>query len=83
MNPSADDLQEIVQAFQRPGPLNDELLDRLRGDGIHTVLAGIALPNPASVRLHESVGFAHLGTMREVGRKLGCWIDVAWYQRLL
>jgi phosphinothricin acetyltransferase len=63
--------------------LYDELLDRLRGDAIHTALAGIALPNPASVRLHESVGFAHLGTMREVGRKLGRWIDVAWYQRLL
>ena len=47
------------------------------------VLAGIAMPNPASVRLHESAGFEHLGTMREVGHKLGRWVDVAWYQQLL
>ncbi len=60
-----------------------DLLERVRGDGIHTVLAGVALPNPASVRLHAAVGFVHLGTMREVGRKLDRWIDVAWYQQVL
>jgi phosphinothricin acetyltransferase len=60
--------------------LYDDLLARLRADGAHLALAGVALPNPASVRLHESVGFEHLGTMREVGRKLDRWIDVAWYQ---
>jgi L-amino acid N-acyltransferase YncA len=57
--------------------LYDELLARLRTDRVHVALAGVALPNPASVRLHESVGFEHLGTMREVGRKFDRWIDVA------
>jgi L-amino acid N-acyltransferase YncA len=60
--------------------LYDELVPRLRDDGVHLALAVVALPNPASVRLHESVGFEHLGTMREVGRKFDRWIDVAWYQ---
>ncbi|MBO0846329.1 MAG: N-acetyltransferase [Nocardioides sp.] len=63
--------------------LYDELLARVRADGIHVALALIALPNPASVALHEACGFEHLGTMREVGRKFDRWLDTAWYQRLL
>jgi L-amino acid N-acyltransferase YncA len=63
--------------------LYDELLARVRDDGIHVVLALIALPNPASVALHEACGFEHLGTMREVGRKFDRWLDTAWYQRIL
>jgi phosphinothricin acetyltransferase len=63
--------------------LYDDLLGRLRTDGIHVVLALIALPNPASTALHEACGFEHLGTMREVGRKFDRWLDTAWYQRLL
>jgi phosphinothricin acetyltransferase len=58
----------------------DDLIDRVRSDGIHVVLALVALPNPASVALHEACGFEHLGTMREVGRKFDRWIDTAWYQ---
>jgi phosphinothricin acetyltransferase len=61
----------------------DDLLDLLRADGIHVVLALVALPNPASIALHEACGFEHLGTMREVGRKVDRWLDTAWYQRLL
>ena len=63
--------------------LYDELLARLRADGMHLALAGVALPNPASVALHEACGFEHLGTMREVGRKFDRWIDVAWYQLIV
>jgi L-amino acid N-acyltransferase YncA len=63
--------------------LYDDLLGRLRHDGMHTVLALVALPNPASVALHEACGFEHLGTMREVGRKFDRWLDTAWYQKLL
>ena len=63
--------------------LYDELLPRLRADGHHLALAGVALPNPASVRLHEAVGFDLYGIQREVGWKLGRWIDVAWFQLLL
>ena len=47
---------------------------------MHVALALVALPNPASVALHEASGFAHLGTMREVGYKFERWIDTAWYQ---
>ena len=42
--------------------------------------AGIALPNAASVRLHESVGFTPLGVYRDVGFKLGAWRDTVWWQ---
>jgi phosphinothricin acetyltransferase len=49
----------------------------------HAAFAGIALPNDASVRLHEAFGFTPLGIYREVGWKLGQWRDVGWWQRLL
>jgi phosphinothricin acetyltransferase len=61
----------------------DDLLGRMRVDGIHVALALVALPNPASVALHETCGFEHLGTMREVGRKFDRWIDTAWFQLVL
>jgi L-amino acid N-acyltransferase YncA len=57
------------------------LLDRLAGRGHRTALAGIALPNDASVGLHRAMGFEPVGTYRRVGWKLGRWHDVAWYQR--
>lgn len=63
--------------------LYDELLARLRQAGVHTVMAGIALPNDASEGLHRACGYERLGVMREVGRKLDRWIDVAWWQLLL
>jgi len=63
--------------------LYDDLLTRVAADGIHVALALIALPNAASVALHEACGFEHLGTMREVGRKFDRWLDTAWYQRTL
>jgi L-amino acid N-acyltransferase YncA len=60
--------------------LYDDLLARVRADGIHVVLALVALPNPGSVALHEACGCEHLGTMREVGRKFDRWLDTAWFQ---
>jgi L-amino acid N-acyltransferase YncA len=63
--------------------LYDDLLPLLAADGMHVALALVALPNPASVALHEACGFTHLGTMREVGHKFERWIDTAWYQRTL
>jgi len=63
--------------------LYDELLARVAADGIHVVLALIALPNEPSTALHTACGFEHLGTMREVGRKFDRWLDTAWYQRIL
>jgi phosphinothricin acetyltransferase len=63
--------------------LYDALLPALSVDGFHRAYAGIALPNDASIALHENVGFHHVGTFHEVGFKLGRWIDVAWYEREL
>jgi phosphinothricin acetyltransferase len=48
--------------------------------GYHRAYAGIALPNPGSIGLHEAVGFRPVGVYRGVGHKLGAWRDVAWYQ---
>ncbi len=46
-------------------------------------LAGIALPNPASVALHEKLGFEKVAHLREVGNKFDDWVDVGYWQRLL
>lgn len=59
-----------------------ELLARLAGRA-HAVIGGIALPNPASVALHEAMGFEQVACFREVGHKFGAWIDVAYWQLLL
>lgn len=59
------------------------LLPELTRRGFHAAFAGIALPNLASVALHESMGFEPLGVYREVGFKFGRWHDVGWWQRLL
>ena len=61
----------------------DALLTRLAEQGFHTALALIALPNDASVRMHERSGFVHAGTIREVGDKQDRMIDVGIYQRML
>ena len=60
-----------------------ELLARVADAGIHTVVAGIAEPNPASSRLHERAGFTRVGTMAEVGHKFDRYHDVTWWQRHL
>lgn len=56
------------------------LLDMVRAQGFHAAFAGVALPNEASVGLHEAMGFQHLGTYREVGFKHGRWHDVGWWR---
>ncbi|MDN0085133.1 N-acetyltransferase family protein [Crenobacter sp. SG2305] len=63
--------------------LYQALFDLLREQGMHTVIASIALPNPASVALHERFGFAPAGRFSEVGRKFGQWHDVGYWQLLL
>ncbi|HEY9562646.1 MAG TPA: GNAT family N-acetyltransferase, partial [Nocardioides sp.] len=59
------------------------LLETMAVSGVHTAVALVALPNPASERLHLACGFEKTGQLREVGWKFGQWIDVAWYQRML
>lgn len=60
--------------------LYQELKHVLVGLGYCQAFAGIALPNAASVALHESVGFEALGVYRKVGYKHGQWHDVGWWQ---
>jgi|SRR5215510_3996776 len=55
----------------------------LAAQGFFNAFAGIALPNPASVALHESVGFEPIGIYQRVGYKLGTWHDVGWWQLCL
>lgn len=61
--------------------LYKSLLEELKTLGYAQAFAGIALPNVASVALHESMGFEPLGIYRKVGYKLNAWHDVGWWQR--
>jgi L-amino acid N-acyltransferase YncA len=60
--------------------LYDELTGRLRRQRFHVACAGITLPNEASVRLHERLGFELVGIYRRIGWKSGAWRDVGWWQ---
>jgi L-amino acid N-acyltransferase YncA len=59
------------------------LLDDLRARDVHSVVGGIALPNPASVALHEKLGFTKVAHFAEVGRKFDRWVDVGYWQLFL
>lgn len=59
------------------------LFDELRGEDIRMAVAGITLPNDASVRLHEAFGFVPVGLFHAVGRKFGRYWDVLWMEREL
>lgn len=63
--------------------LYTELLDRLRTLGMHVAIGGIALPNEASVALHETLGFRKVAHFEHVGFKFGRWIDVGYWERLV
>ncbi|KAA3645408.1 MAG: N-acetyltransferase [Chloroflexi bacterium] len=57
------------------------LLKILELQGYHTAFAGIALPNEASVKFHEAMGYEAIGVFRQAGFKFGKWHDVGWWQR--
>ncbi len=57
------------------------LFDAIRSEDVHRIVAGVSLPNAASVKLHERFGFTRVGVFREVGRKFDRFWDVAWYER--
>lgn len=63
--------------------LMTRLLEIAAANGFHSIIAGIAGDNPASVRLHDRLGFELVGVEREVGYKFERWIDVAWMQKML
>ena len=56
------------------------LIERLRDGGFHLAIGGIALPNPASIALHERLGFEKVAEFREVGFKFDRWTDVGYWQ---
>jgi len=58
------------------GKLINEIIDEGKRAHLHTVIARISEGNSMSIHLHESVGFRHIGVMKEVGRKFGRLIDV-------
>jgi len=60
--------------------LYEVLFSQLREKGLHVVIGGIALPNPASIALHERFGMTQVAHFREVGFKFGKWIDVGYWQ---
>jgi L-amino acid N-acyltransferase YncA len=62
--------------------LYQELLERVHAAGHHSALGGIALPNPASVALHEKLGFVKVGHLKEVGWKFDQWVDVGYWQKI-
>ena len=52
----------------------------VRRRGVHCLIGGAALPNPASVALHERLGFEKVAQFKQVGFKFGRWIDVAYWE---
>jgi phosphinothricin acetyltransferase len=61
--------------------LYGELLKVLEAEDGHRAYAGIALPNQASIALHEQFAFKRVGHFTEQGRKFGRYWDVAWYEK--
>jgi phosphinothricin acetyltransferase len=83
---SVDTSVYVLQERQRHGigrALYTSLLALLPLQGYVNAYAGVTLPNPASVGLHEAMGFQLVGVYKQVGFKCGAWHDVAWFQRPL
>ncbi|CAI3787522.1 Phosphinothricin N-acetyltransferase [Pseudomonas sp. MM227] len=73
----------IAEAERRSGvgrSLYSALIPILQHQGFRSAFAGISLPNPGSIALHEKMGFVHIGTFPEVGYKHGAWHDVGYWQ---
>ncbi|MCU6432570.1 N-acetyltransferase family protein [Undibacterium sp. Jales W-56] len=63
--------------------LYESLFEQLRKLGVHTLIGGIALPNAASVALHEKLGFSKVAHFSQIGFKKDGWVDVAYWQKTL
>jgi L-amino acid N-acyltransferase YncA len=83
---SVDASVYVAEGFRRRRVgrgLYTSLFAILTAQGYFNAFAGIALPNAASVALHESMGFEPIGVYRRVGYKLDRWHDVGWWQFVL
>ena len=58
----------------------EKLFEELKETDIHALIAGISLPNDGSVRFHEKLGFTKIAHFKEVGYKIGRWVDVGYWQ---
>jgi phosphinothricin acetyltransferase len=80
----AADVSVYLAANRRGEGLGRSLYERLfvhlRRQNFQIACAGITLPNDASVRLHESLGFIQVGVSPRIGWKSGSWHDVSWWQ---
>jgi L-amino acid N-acyltransferase len=63
--------------------LMQQLIMVAQGQQYHVMIAAIDVNNPGSRALHESLGFVHGGTLKQVGFKFGQWLDLALYQYIL
>lgn len=80
---SVDTSVYVAKEHQRAGigrGLYESLFAILAAQGFVNAYAGIALPNPSSVGLHQAMGFEAIGVYRQVGFKQGEWHDVGWWQ---
>lgn len=73
----------LVQRRRVGQALYTSLFAALRLQRLYRAFAGIALPNDASLRLHQAVGFQAVGVYQQVGYKLGAWRDVSWWELTL
>jgi L-amino acid N-acyltransferase len=63
--------------------LMQELIKEARNHDCHLLVGGIESANAGSIKLHESLGFTHAGTIRQAGYKFGRWLDLSFYQLIL
>lgn len=76
-------LAQAQVGFGLGSRLYAELFPLLQKQDVHVAIGGIALPNPASVALHEKFGMHKVAHFKEVGFKFGRWVDVGYWQRTL
>jgi len=63
--------------------LLEQIIEAARRKDCHVLIGGIDTENKASIALHESLGFVHCATIRQVGFKFGRWLDLSFYQLIL
>ncbi|MDR1107867.1 MAG: GNAT family N-acetyltransferase [Spirochaetaceae bacterium] len=83
---SAEDSIYIKQGFLGQGMgkrLMIRLLEEAPKAGLHAVVAGITIPNKQSISLHRKFGFKKIAHFPEIGYKLGKWLDVGYWERIL
>jgi len=76
----------ICKGFERRGigrQLYEPLIRHLQTVECHVMLAAISLPNEGSVGLHEMLGFSKVAHFSQVGHKLGQWVDVGYWQKVI